>query len=326
MSKPKKPTLKNDFERMIPEYHKGSITYGEHLVRYASTAELVRGKVVLDIASGSGYGTKLIAQTAKQVYGVDVSKPAVAYAAEYFGAKNIKYLVGDGQKIPLDDASVEVVVSFETIEHIKDYKQFMAEVKRVLKPDGLLILSTPNDLEFAEGNHFHLHEFTYQELKDLTEEYFKYNKSYFQGTWIYSALLDQPSIANEGLVNIKTHNHASLDPKKYLYFFMLCANRQITEQVTNVGSISEHWSARALQEKQQLTDQHVQNINDILESTQRHAKELQAVVADRERHIKNLEDELHTIKKNPVWKAAQHLHKTRAKHHQNARNDSQAGR
>jgi ubiquinone/menaquinone biosynthesis C-methylase UbiE len=302
MSSSKKPTLENDFERMIPEFHKGSIIYGEHIVRYDSAATVVKDLVVLDIASGSGYGTQIIAKNAKKVYGVDVSEESIAYAKEYFGAPNIEYLVGGGEQIPLEDNSVDVVVSFETIEHIKDYEQFMAEVNRVLKPDGLLVLSTPNDLEFAEGNHFHLHEFTYEELKKLTEKFFKNNKSYFQGTWIYSALLDKKSISTAGEINAETYNHAPLKPENYLYFFLLCSNREITESVQNVASIAEHWSARQLQEKQKLTDQHVQNFKGMYDDAKQYSDQQQRLIDAKQTHIENLEAELDQIKNSKLWK------------------------
>lgn len=148
--------LENDYERMVPEYHEGKLIYAEHVTRYLAAQSVVKDKVVLDIASGSGYGTKILAESAKFVYGVDVNEAAVNYSKKKYASKNIEYLVGDGESIPLKDNSVDVVITFETIEHIKNYSKFLDEVARVLKPDGLAIVSTPNDLEFAEGNHFSL--------------------------------------------------------------------------------------------------------------------------------------------------------------------------
>src|SRR5581483_6067845 len=159
--------LSDTGERMIPKKHQGKLIYAEHITRYQAAAELAKGKVVLDIACGTGYGTKLLAQSAKKAYGVDIDPNAVKYAKENYSAKNTEYLVGDGESIPLDDGSVDLLVTFETIEHVRNYRKFLDEIIRVLKPDGLAIVSTPNDLEFAEGNHFHLHEFKLQELTGL---------------------------------------------------------------------------------------------------------------------------------------------------------------
>ena len=126
MAKKKRTSiLENDYERMVPEFHKGTIIYGEHLVRYLAAQQIVKGKTVLDIASGSGYGTYSLAKTAKKVYGVDVLADAIHYSKQNYNKSNIEYLQGDGVAIPLKDNSVDVVVSFETIEHIEDYRTFM---------------------------------------------------------------------------------------------------------------------------------------------------------------------------------------------------------
>lgn len=300
-----KVILPNDFERMIPEYHRSTIIYGEHIVRYLSAAKLLKGKRVLDIASGSGYGTQILAEHAKHIIGVDISEESVLYAEQNYAGKNIEYRVGDGEKIPLKDNSVDVVVSFETIEHIKDYEGFIQETKRVLTEDGLLILSTPNDLEFAEGNHFHLHEFTYDELRGLAKKYFKNDKSYFQGTWLYSGLMSEDKISKEKSYKIDTLNAAPLKPENYLYFFLLCSNRDITEEVTDFGVISEHWSARKLQMKEKLTQQHIDNITDAHKSDRKHMLHLEKAVELKDKHISSLENELRHIKSSVTWKVHQ---------------------
>jgi len=214
----KKTTLPNDYERMIPEYHKGTQVYGEHIARYESIGKVAKGKVVLDIASGSGYGTALIAKQAKKVFGVDVLEGAIEYAKEHYGAPNIEYLHGDGVKIPLETASVDLVVSFETIEHIKDYVTFMKEVKRVLKPDGLLLLSTPNDVEFAEGNHFHLHEFEEKELLKLAKTYYKNVKPYYQTTWISNMISDGSMMTQEWQGSVELMQVAPVKTNSFFTF------------------------------------------------------------------------------------------------------------
>jgi ubiquinone/menaquinone biosynthesis C-methylase UbiE len=244
-----KKILEDTGERMIPEFHKGGSTWGlvyaEHFTRYYCAQDLVKGKVVLDIACGSGYGTQLLAKGAKKVYGVDVSRDAVEYARKKFPAKNVEYLTGDATKIPLDDNSVDVVVTFETIEHIKDYHRFLTEVKRVLKDDGLAIISTPNDTEFAEGNHFHVHEFTYKELIREVKKYFKNIDSYFQATWKYVAIGSDKFMQQEGLISTPTLGLAPLQPDQYLYFYLLCSNRAIKEKVDSIAALGGHYSDRS---------------------------------------------------------------------------------
>lgn len=247
----KEDTLKNDYERMVPEFHKGTLTYAEHITRYKAAQDLVTDKIVLDIASGSGYGTKLLAEKAKYIYGVDVNEPAINYSKKHYGANNIEYLLGDGESIPLKNNTVDVVTTFETIEHIKDYKKFLKEIKRVLKSEGLLLLSTPNDLEFTEGNHFHLHEFEHGELTTLLRKDFKYLKPYYQATWKYVALGSSNTFENEGQFKIENLNLAPKTVEKYIYFYFLCSNREITEAIRSIGALGDHFS-----DKQQAEIKH----------------------------------------------------------------------
>lgn len=298
-------TLANDYERMVPEFHNNSIIYGEHLVRYLSAKHLVKDKIVLDIASGSGYGTASLAETAKKVFGVDVSSEAIVYANDRYGRKNIQYLQGDGAHIPLDDSSVDVVVSFETIEHIEDYKTFMSEVKRVLRHNGIFLLSTPNDIEFAEGNHFHVHEFNHDELKKLVGDYFSYTKEYFQADWVYSGIHTKEEITKEGNMHFEVMNVSPLKMDQVLYFFMICSNRKINESIDSLGAVSQHWSERSNQHKQQLTDQHISNINDVSEDRLRYVRKLEDIIKKQEEEL----GLLRRIADTKLGKALLKLHK-----------------
>lgn len=251
-------------ERMVPAYHKGHMVYGEHIVRYVAAREVVRGKVVLDIASGSGYGTSELAKSAEKVIGVDLNKEAIKYAKKNYGAKNVDFINGKATEIPLKSNSVDVVVSFETIEHINDYQKFMQEITRVLKQDGLLILSTPNDVEFPEGNHFHVHEFKYEELQKLAKKYFENVENYFQATWLYNALLREDQLSKEWVKEVETLQTAPVDKKKATYFYMLCSNRDITESLSSVSAISEHWSAKQAQDYESSIREHIEDQGKII--------------------------------------------------------------
>lgn len=241
--------LEDTGERMIPEFHKGHNIYGAHIGRYQAGLSVVESKIVLDIACGSGYGTKLMAAKARKVYGVDIDEETINYAKEHFSGKNITYLVGSGTKIPLDNNTVDVVVSYETIEHIDDYGTFINEVKRVLKPDGLFLLSTPNDIEYMEGNHFHIHEFVYNELLALVKKYFKYHKDYFQTLWLYSSILSKEQHTQEWAMPIDTISTIPLKPEQCIYFFLLCSDKPINQEIRSIGVIGEHYRQRALQEE-----------------------------------------------------------------------------
>lgn len=305
MKKISDKTLPDTGERMIPAHHKGGMVYGEHIVRYQAAVDLVKDKIVLDIASGSGYGSALLGTSAKKVIGVDVDGPAVKYATKNYGTKNVSFKVGDGVKIPLEDHSVEVVVSFETIEHIEKYEVFMDEVKRVLKPDGLFILSTPNDIEFIEGNHFHIHEFEAKELEDLVAKYFKHTKSYFQATWLYNALIDEKLLGTEWRQPIDTMNTAPIGPEKAIYFFMLCSAKEIKQSVVPLGAISEHFSQRQISQKAEADQKYLHELE-----AKVHAQE--ALVNQKEAELGHVRQELKNITSSKAWKVADSLR--RAKH------------
>ena len=108
----------------------------EHLHRYFLPVSSAEDRDVLDIASGEGYGAMLLAQVAKSVVGVDVSEEAVAHARLAYSRSNLRFLKGDARSIPLPDNCIDVVVSFETLEHFYDDDQFLSEVRRVLHPGG----------------------------------------------------------------------------------------------------------------------------------------------------------------------------------------------
>ena len=129
-----------DGERFTTSF--GGQTAIEHWHRYLLARELVRDRDVLDVACGEGYGSALLAQTARSVVGVDFSATAVAHARASYVQPNLRCLEGNALSIPLDAAAVDVVVSFETLEHFRDHDRFLQEVKRVLRPGGLLLIST----------------------------------------------------------------------------------------------------------------------------------------------------------------------------------------
>lgn len=300
--------IDNTGERMIPEYSKGHLMYAEHMTRYEAALPFVDQKVVLDIASGSGYGAKLLASKAKKVYGVEVDKEAVSYANKQFGAKNIEFKYGDAIKIPLDDNSVDVIVTFETIEHIENYQRFVEEMDRILKPEGIVLISTPNSLEFSKGNHFHLHEFEYQELVDLVKPHFKYIDSYYQGTWKYAAIGDEDFIRKESKIELTTMNYAPLKPEQDLYFYLVCSRQKITQKLTPIGGIGEHYSDKDMSNAWSDSISHNLNLHD--QDAQR-IKSLETEVVELQAKVSVHEQELTTIKNSTSYKLATKLAKAK---------------
>jgi 2-polyprenyl-3-methyl-5-hydroxy-6-metoxy-1,4-benzoquinol methylase len=167
-------------ERMVPEDAHARI-FWEHIGRYRFAKQFVQGKRVLDIACGEGYGAAGLAKAgAASVVGVDISPEACETARQKYG---LDARAGNAQSIPLDDQSVDVVVSFETIEHVEDPAAFVRECVRVLVPSGILVVSTPNRPVYsAEGakNPFHVMEFSETEFTALLGTYFERVRLYTQ--------------------------------------------------------------------------------------------------------------------------------------------------
>ena len=170
----------NYTERMTPdEAH--ARTFWEHIARYRFAKDFARGKRVLDIACGEGYGAAALAKAgATSVTGVDISRDICRHARRKYG---VDACVGNAQAIPLHDRSIDLIVSFETIEHVEAPVTFLDECARVLVPDGTLIVSTPNrPIYSGKGgqNPFHRLEFNEQEFTDLLVARFRTVQLYTQ--------------------------------------------------------------------------------------------------------------------------------------------------
>lgn len=159
-----------------------------HLHRYAIATKYIKDKVVLDIASGEGYGTNLLSKNACKVYGVDISKEAVDFSRKKYPNTNIEFIMGSIEQIPMPDNSLDVVVSFETIEHVNNHDLVMKEIKRIIKPKGLLIISSPVKNYGAIKNQYHLKELTTTEFQKLLRKYFNFNKFYSQQFFVGSLI------------------------------------------------------------------------------------------------------------------------------------------
>ncbi|MCH7577105.1 MAG: class I SAM-dependent methyltransferase [Chloroflexi bacterium] len=242
-------TIEDDGERMIPEFHHDAVVYAEHMVRYLFASRFVAGKTVLDVASGVGYGSDMLkAAGAAQVIGIDRSTEAITYGQEHHSALGSEYLLADAGSLPLRDRQLDVVVSFETIEHVLDYRLFLTEIQRVLRRGGLLIISTPNKLTFPEGNPYHTKEFTFTELKEALTTRFEHIGMFPQDNWITSAILSPSTMerADEPIGgNAKIFKTVGRPAEKTLYIVALCSDAplpKVSQQVamTDIAELERY--------------------------------------------------------------------------------------
>ncbi len=178
-------------ERFVPGTQ-GEI-WIEHWHRYHFAARCAAGKRVLDVACGEGYGSAFLARTAAYVAGVDVSPEAIAHAERrYASPGTVEFVQASCTELPFADASFDVAVSFETVEHIEAQEAFLAELARVLAPDGVLVLSCPNKLEYSDKrgftNEFHVKELYRDELAELVATRFPECAWYGHRATFYSVI------------------------------------------------------------------------------------------------------------------------------------------
>ena len=193
-------------ERFVPGT-RGEI-WIEHWHRYHFAAAWTKGKRVLDAACGEGYGSALLARDAAEVTGVDVSAAAIAHARRSYAERgNLRFVEGSCTRLPLADASVDVAVSFETIEHIEGQEAFVDELARVLVPGGLLVLSCPNKLEYTDRrgfrNEYHVKELYREELQALLARRFPHLGWYGQKPTFFSVIVPEGAAAEGRLVEVE---------------------------------------------------------------------------------------------------------------------------
>lgn len=165
--------LSRDFlnERLVPELEFGTVQYFDHLRRYLFAQQYVAERYVLEIACGTGYGADILRRGhAQEVFSLDISLPALRYAQHLQPVGS--YACADALDLPLGQQSFDVIISFETLEHLPNPQRFLHEALRVLRPGGMLILSTPNRAVVSPGSTtpfspYHSFEPTLEELRSL---------------------------------------------------------------------------------------------------------------------------------------------------------------
>ncbi len=219
-------------ERFIPT-EQGKIRL-EHYHRYAVVIDIVKEKDVLDVACGEGYGSSFMATVARSVVGVDISDEAIQHALATYTKPNLTFCQGSATALAFADASYDVVVSFETIEHLAEQAEMLSELRRVLRPDGLLVISSPNrpvySEESGEHNEFHVKELDFKEFDKLLKTQF--SAIHYFGQRILMGSVIQPLKGGQGSFRAWHDDGSDLKPNaghlaEPVYFVAICGKHQI---------------------------------------------------------------------------------------------------
>jgi len=171
--------------------------------RYAFVSQYVKGKDVLDIACGEGFGSRYLKlKGAKRVIGGDISDKAIECARNFYCEKGIEFMLMDAQRLPFRNNSYDVIVSLETIEHVRHSIEFLKECFRVLRGGGIFICSTPNGQVTPKiKSPDHIKEFSPKEFKGLLEEVGFHVKEFLgQDLWQEASKIEQALISIERLI------------------------------------------------------------------------------------------------------------------------------
>ncbi|MNB79809.1 putative S-adenosylmethionine-dependent methyltransferase [compost metagenome] len=258
-------------ERFVPG-ETGQELEIEHIQRYRMLKELVSGKKVLDAACGEGYGSYILSLSASQVMGIDIDEEAIRCASDKYQRTNVSFITSGINKLPFNDSSFDVVVSFETLEHVSYEVQihFMNEIKRVLTPDGVLIISTPNKLVYSDipgyRNPFHVKELYREEFNAMLTDYYK-NVSIMSQRFEVSSIIGGNQIDTYRATNVSS----SIEDK---YMIAFCSD--ILYETIPVSSVHI------------FSGKYNQLISRILH--------LQKEVEERNRHIVNLDVEISSLR------------------------------
>ena len=216
-------------ERFTPECVR-EIWY-EHFHRYALAARWCAGQRTLDAACGEGYGSAILAETASAVEAVDISADAVAHASNRYGNKNnLNYQVANCTSLPFAENQFDRVVSFETLEHLAEQDELLAEFRRVLTPDGVLILSSPDKAVYSDeqntSNEYHVKELYRDELEKLIGRHFSAWQLLGQKLMFHSAIWSLDKLDNVSLDQVADDENLAKQSgisQAQMYFIALCA-------------------------------------------------------------------------------------------------------
>ncbi len=286
-------------ERFVPEEALLNDEIGyEHLHRYYAATSLVSNKDVLDLACGEGYGSVLLAKHAANVTGADIDHETIAWANQKYtpSYKNLQFRQASATSIPFANHSFDVVISFETIEHLDEdmQQQFMAEIKRVLRLGGLLVMSTPDKKNYTDRyqhhNTFHLKEFYRQEFAAFVQNHFLHTAFFDQGYEVVS-IISNPATEKNDVV--RQHHWRAKEDTSRKYIIAVASDQPLATYVNNLASVVPNADKDFLS----LMDRLIQ-MNKEIEGLGQWGTGLDNTVAAKEKEINALTEQTNVLRQS----------------------------
>ena len=320
-----------NLERVVPNDNKTRFLFQEHSLRYLFASQFVKSKTVLDAACGTGYGASMMLDAgAKKVVGIDNSAEAIEYCKKNYKKDNLEFKTEECEKINLD-VPFDIVVSFETIEHLKKQSHFVSEVKRILKDDGVFIVSTPNKETYPAGNPYHFREFTESEFKSFLGKYFSNVTIFYQYYPSSMAICKPMDVMDDLKINFfditkfkidSSNKEFNLNNTTGLFFIAICSNSTI-ENIDNKLYFFKETNDQSSSPEQHEQD-HLQELRDLNKKkdanlkkfevavkanlkkyeveTDRHMDRLRELNKEKDADIENLRAIIKEMRESPSWK------------------------
>lgn len=252
------PDLEPTGERLLPEHYRGQLVHAEHLARYRLAAQLASGRRVLDVACGEGYGSAMMdAAGAESTTAVDVDQGTVDHVRERYG---LEARQADIASLPFEDDAFDLVVSFETIEHVAAPEAALDELARVRAPGGLVLISTPVAGQYQVRNEFHLREFGHEEFTAMLRSRFESVRLLFQHNWLTSAILEAQAMElDDGstALELELSKVRAVTPGGELYLLALCGEdvgADLRQVAVMAGTDEAHDLAHRLDDAQRTQE------------------------------------------------------------------------
>jgi SAM-dependent methyltransferase len=301
-------------ERLIPG-QVGIDLMNEHMARYAFAACLARGKRVLDAGCGAGYGAAELADVAAWVVGADIATEAMDFASQNYPRSNVWFEQASCSALPHSDGCFDLVVAFEVIEHLANWRELLVEARRVLAPCGQFVVSTPNRLYYNESrgqegpNPFHVHEFEFREFRAELEAVFPqvalYLENHVEGVTFEPCEPYQVVEARMGggePVPEDAHFFVAvcgewLDPRNAAHVYIPRAANVLRERGRHIKLLEDEiatkndWLERAVREHKELVNAHRCQTEE-LERSNRWAEAVNQEVEERRARVTALQGEL----------------------------------